>query len=193
MAIADWQLVEPSTELIPIEINFDNNYLFKFPSLDEYFRDDMSGFVAWGPDFLNFQRFELFGEFKKRGIKMPPLIHPSAVVSRSAIIQENVWINALSYIGINSIIELNSCISIASTIGSNVTIGKNVWIGEAVSIQNGVQIGSNSILGQGISVFSKVKVGHQVRFELASNIENDIPDKSFHIHSSNLIGQILKI
>jgi serine acetyltransferase len=193
MAMDDWRLVEPSTELIPFEIKLDKNYLFKLPALDEYLFNDVTGFVAWGPEFLNFQRLELVGEFKKLGFKMPPLIHPTAMISSSAIIQENVWVHAFSYVGPNATIEFNSCVSIAAIIGNNASIQRNSWIGQTVNIQHGAHIGANTILGNGVKVLSKVHVGRQVRIEFPCTIETDLPDKSFHIQASGLRGGIFKI
>jgi acetyltransferase-like isoleucine patch superfamily enzyme len=193
IALEDWRTIDPLVELKPIDIRLDKNFLFELPVLDNYLPDDFTVFVAWGPEFLNFQRLELFGEFKKRGFKMPPLIHPTSQVSSSAVIQENVWLHAFTYVGKNAVVEFNSTISIAAIIGSNVCIHRNAWIGRGVSIHDGAQIGGNTFLGEGITVFPDVIVGRQVKLDYPCNINSSVPDKNFHIQASNLCGKIIKI
>lgn len=193
MALEDWSIAEPLVKLVPIAVEIDKNYLFKFPNLNDYSPNESSVFVAWGAEFLNFQRLELFGEFKKRGFKMPPLIHPTSLVSSSAKIQENVWLHAFTSIGSNSIIEYNSCISFSSKVFNNVIVQRNSWVGERVIIQQGARIGANSILGNSINVLCNVNVGRQVRIEITGTIDKDITDKSFHIQASGLCGRIIRI
>jgi acyl-[acyl carrier protein]--UDP-N-acetylglucosamine O-acyltransferase len=193
LAMDDWRLVEPATRLIPIEVKLDKNYFFVLPDLDEYESQDVTGFVAWGPEFLNFQRLELFGELKKRGYRLPPLIHPSAQVSTSAKIHENVWLQAISYIGPNSIIEMNSCICTGALIGSSVIIKKNTWIGQCSKVKNTATVGSHTFLGDGVTVNSNLLIGKQVHIDNNFLIEKNIPDKNFRLKSSNLIGKIIKL
>jgi acetyltransferase-like isoleucine patch superfamily enzyme len=193
MAMDDWRLAESSTELIPIQIKLKKNYHFEFPSFETSKFEDVTGFVAWGPDFLNFQRLELVGELKKRGYKLPPLIHPSAQVSPSAKIQENVWLQAFSHIGPRTELEFNSCVCIGAIIGCDVIIKKSTWIGQYARVKNASTVGSHTLLGDGVTVNSNISVGRQVRIENAFQIEMDIPDKTFRINASNLNGEIIKL
>jgi NDP-sugar pyrophosphorylase family protein len=193
MAIEDWLLVEPHTTLIPIEVTLDKNYFFDIPPLDEYQILGATGFVAWGPEYLNFQRLELFGELKKKGFKVPPLIHPSAKVSTSAVIQENVWIRALCVIGPKVKLELNSQVGINSIIGYASQIKKSSWIGKFANIGDEVVVGPHSQLGDGVNVLSKTKIGKQVRLEVACDIIKDLSNNTFHIQASNLSGSIINL
>lgn len=193
MAMEDWRLVEPFADLIPIEIKLDKNYLFELPSLEEFESEGVTGFVAWGPEFLNFQRLELYGELKKRGFKLPPLIHPSAQVSPSAKIQENVWLNALSQLGPRSQIEFNCCVCLGAAIGSDVIIKKNTWIGQYSKVKNAAIVGSHTLLGDGVTVNSNISIGRQVRIESSLIIEMNVSDKNFQINASNLKGEIIKL
>ena len=193
MALEDWKLAEPLTVLIPFEIKLDHNYLFDFPNLDAFSPSEVTGFVAWGPEFLNFQRLELVGELKKRGFKLPPLIHPSAQISVTAKIQENVWIHALTCIGPNTLIEFNSCVSTGVKIGSNVIIQKSTWLDKNVIVEHCAEIGANSFLGNRVEVSNNVIVGRQVRIEEPVRLLKDQPDKTFKIRASQLTGQIIKL
>jgi UDP-3-O-[3-hydroxymyristoyl] glucosamine N-acyltransferase len=193
MAIEDWQLIEPGSKLIPIEIKLNKNFVFDVSQLDEYHAGEATGFVAWGPDFLNFQRLELVGQLKKKGFKMPALIHPSAQVSASAKCQENVWVQALSYVGPNTFLEFNSCISVGTKIGSSVSIQKSVWLGQSSIIKSGATVGAHSALGDGVQVLNNINIGRQVRIDSACVVDKDVPEKTFRIRNSNLQGVIVKI
>lgn len=192
MALEDWKLAEPLTVLVPFEIKLDQNYLIDFPNLDAFSPSEVTGFVAWGPEFLNFQRYELFGEFKKKGFKLPALIHSTAQVSPSAILHENVWVQAMTYIGSKTLIEPNCNISLGVSIASGVTIRRNSWIGQRTTIGHSVKIGSNTVLNSEINVFSNIEIGRQVFIDTPLTINKNINDKYFHLQKNNLQSQIIK-
>ena len=190
MACDDWKCAEPSVSLVPIEVSLDNNYLFNCDVLSEHSPSVCTGFVAWGPDFLNFQRLELMGELKKRGFKMPALVHPSAVVSSSVKYQENTWIQAMAVVGANASIGLNSCIEIGARIGVQSIIEKSVWIGCDAKIGAFTKIGAHSVIGRGVEVIDSLAVGRQALIERTQIITQNWPDKKFSVFSSNLDGVI---
>jgi acetyltransferase-like isoleucine patch superfamily enzyme len=193
MAVDDWRLVKPETDLIPIEIKLDENFLFDLTLLNNYLSEDVTGFVAWGPEFLNFQRLELVGALKKKGFKLPALIHPSAQVSVLARYQENVWIQALCYVGPNSSLEFNCCICVGSKIGANAIVNKSAWIGQSSTIKHGAVVGAHSVLGDGVQVSSHVIVGRQVRIDTACIVDRNVAEKTFRILNNDLQGVIVKL
>ena len=103
-------------------------------------------------------------------------IHPSAIISNSATIEEGtvvmagVVINAEAKIGKHCIINTKSSIdhecviedychiAPGCTISGNVTIGEGTWLGVGSTIIQGVKVGKNCFIGAG------------------SVIVNDIPD-----------------
>ena len=82
-----------------------------------------------------------------------PLIHPSAIVNKTAEIGKNVFIGAYSSICEGVIIGDNSYISERVTISANCKIGKECFIGTGVMIEcttlnKNVNVSHNTVLGK---------------------------------------------
>ena len=193
MASDDWALSQPDTLIHCVEIAPDEQYGYDLGELDQFDPENSTAFVAWGPDFLNFQRLELVGELKKRGFKMPPLIHPHALLSPSVQCQENVWIQALAMIVPKVEIAMNACIGIGSCIGAFNDIGKSVWIGNNTNFAAWVKVDAHAVVGPRVEVAERVRIGRQACIEVPQRIEKDWPEKSFHLQTGNLRGRIIDL
>jgi acyl-[acyl carrier protein]--UDP-N-acetylglucosamine O-acyltransferase len=193
MAADDWTLAEPDTALNLLPISLDKHYGYNLGDLARYSPHDTTAFVAWGPEFLNFQRLEMMGELKKRGFKMPPLLHPNAVISPSAQFQENAWVQAQAVIGPQVEVGMNACIGMGVRLGAFSQLGKSVWIGEGSNLGAWVKVDAHAVIGQRIEVADRVRIGRQACIEVMQRIERDWPEKSFHIQASGLQGCITEL
>ena len=106
--------------------------------------------------------------------KLVTLIHPNAVISKSAIIGngtviaagavinpyatvgDNVIINTCSSIDHDCIIENNVHISVGVRICGTVFIGENTWIGAGATVKNNTRICGNCIIGAGAVVVKDI-------------------------------------
>ena len=193
MAEDDWALVLPDTVLHLVPMALDEHYAYDFSPLDCFSPADTTAFVAWGPEFLNFQRLEVMGELKKRGFTMPALVHPSAVLSRSVEYQENAWIQAQAVIGSQVRVGLNAFVGAGARVGAFSQISKSVWIGEGSSLGAWAKVDAHAIVGQGVQVAEGVHIGCQSCIEVAQRIDRDWPEKSFHFQTSDLRGNIINL
>lgn len=114
---------------------------------------------------------------EQAGFEVVNLIHPSAVISKSAVVGKGVVvmpkavINARAVIGIGAIINTaavieHECvvgefahISPAAALAGNVKVGARTWIGIGSSVIQGINIGADSIIGAGSVVVSDVSDG----------------------------------
>ena len=119
-------------------------------------------------------RKKLYEIYKKKGFKFPKLIHPTSIVSNSAILAEgtiiapnsvvspNVKIGRMSYInfqcgiGHDSIIGDFVQINPGSQIGGSCVIGDETLIGSGSTIIQGVTLGSQATVASGSAVFTNV-------------------------------------
>lgn len=190
-ASEDWLLVYPDLSLTLIELKLNRSHCFDLSSLDQYDPEFSTGFVAWGPQFLNYQRMELMGEFKKRGFKMPALVHPSAQVSASANYQENVWIQAQAVIGPHVSLGLNSHVGIGARLGVKSQLGNHAWLGQDVRLGAGAKVGPNAVLGDEVIVGDTVIIGRQACIEKPCVILKNWSEKAFYLSSGCLQGSII--
>jgi len=128
---------------------------------------DASFVIAMGS---NVERARCFGVAQERGWRPATLIHPSAIVSRSAVIgpgtvvMPRVVVNACTVIGRNCILNtaavvehdcvLEDHVHIAPTaaLAGNVQLGSFAQVNLAAAVLPGVRIGSGSIVGAGAVV-----------------------------------------
>jgi len=193
MALEDWSLLEKDCRLIPLKIDLATDYSFIMPEVHRYDTDTTTCFVAWGFDFLNFQRYEIVGKLKNIGFSLPPIIHPSAVVSDSLIIRENSWVQAFCEIEPSVKIGMNTVISKKTIIGFQSVIGNNSFIGSKVNIKNDVKVGANVYLGDGVTIHSNLVIGDKCHLEFPEHISGHIINNSFAFATSNLSGSIISL
>lgn len=190
-AAEDWLRAEPGLTLEVLEVTMGRDHAFELPALDRFDPESFTAFVAWGPKFLNFQRLELVGELKKRGFRMPALVHPSAHVSPSATLQENVWIQAQAVVSPQARIGLNAHVGMGVRVGARGQIGNHAWLGQDVRVGTEARVEAHAVLGDAVVVAAGVRIGRYTCIEVACVIAEDCPDRSFRLQCSGLQGQII--
>jgi len=131
-------------------------------------------FIAVGSTGESNLRRNLFAKAQHLGFVVIPCIHPSAVISPSAVIGEgpNIMagavVNSAARIGANVIVntgaivehdcslEDHSHVAPGARLGSAVTVGEGAHIGIGASVRQGICIGRNSVVGVGAAVVSDV-------------------------------------
>ncbi len=122
-------------------------------------------------------RCEKLKELKSHGHNLISLIHPTAHISKSAVLGEGV------YIHINSIVWSKSEIGDCTIISPNVLIGHHCKIGKACLISGSSTIGcyvtikDKTLVGIGSTIISKeISIGQNVIIGGQSFVTRDIPD-----------------
>lgn len=102
-------------------------------------------------------REKLFDRVRSMGYIVPTLIHPSAQISKSALIGEGTIILNNTVINSRSIVENNCIIGLGVIIDHDVVIGKSSHIKPGCIIDSNINIIPKSLFGVG----EIVKGGHQ--------------------------------
>ena len=134
-------------------------------------------FVAFGD---NKKRSTVLALLEECGATIAKILHPSAVVSPTAVIGKGTIVcagavvNARAIIGSGSIINTSASvdhdcqlghsvhISPGANLAGDVSVGDESWVGIGASIREGVSIGSNCIVGAGSAVLSDIEPGQTV-------------------------------
>jgi acetyltransferase EpsM len=140
----------------------------------------------------NTTRANCFREALGEGLEPATIIHPSAVVSRSAsiepgtVVMPNVVINADAVIGADCIINTSAIVehdcriadhvhlSPGAALGGGVSIGEYSHIGLNVSVLPEMEIGERVIVGAGAVVVNQILSGQKVA---------GVPAKLLHGHA----------
>jgi sugar O-acyltransferase (sialic acid O-acetyltransferase NeuD family) len=114
------------------------------------------------------------------GLEVPPLVHPSATVSRTvqlgrgsvvfphAVINAGAWIGEAVIVNSGAIIE-HDCmlesgvhVSPGATICGGVRIGMLAWVGAGATVIHGIVLGAGVVVGAGSTVLRDVEDGDTV-------------------------------
>lgn len=121
-------------------------------------------------------RRSLFEKVKESGFFVPSLIHPGAVVSKSAELSEGVQIMAKAVIQAGSIIGENTIINTGAIIEHDGLVGRHVHVCPGAVIAGVCKIGDNSLIGAGATVINGTSIGKNVTVGAGSVVVNDIAD-----------------
>jgi hypothetical protein len=192
-ALAAWRSVALSSapaaalELRPLEIDpaaGQAALAAALDGLDGLDGEGASAFVALDARFLNGMRLDLMASLRLRGIAMPALVEPGALVAAGVRMDDNCWIGAGAIIQHGSRIGFNTVIGAGAIVGSDVTVGHSAWIEEGVVIGRGARIGAQVTLGLGVIVGHGRQIGKLSIVDKAGRIEHDIAARTF-IHATH--------
>ncbi|MEM8512942.1 UDP-3-O-[3-hydroxymyristoyl] glucosamine N-acyltransferase [Massilia sp. MP_M2] len=188
-ALAAWRSVAPAAalELRPLEIDpaaGQAALAAALDGLDGLNGEGASAFVALDARFLNGMRLDLMASLRLRGIAMPALVEPGALVAAGVRMDDNCWIGAGAIIQHGSRIGFNTVIGAGAIVASSVTVGHSAWIDEGVVIGRGARIGAQVTLGLGVIVGHGRQIGKLCIVDKAGRIEHDIAARTF-IHATH--------
>lgn len=159
----------------PARIPAGMKVLGPFSALDALRLEWPAAIAAVGDGAL---RLQLFTKLRRSGFRTPSIVHPSAVVSRGALLGEGVFVAAGAIVNIGARIAdavivntgaridhdceigMGSHIAPGATLSGGVTVGERAWLGTGCSVRQQVRIGSDSVVGVGAAVVSDLAAGH---------------------------------
>jgi len=159
------------TEIIGLPVVADTSSIIKLIT------DNVAFVVAIGDNDL---RFRLHQQIEKAGGHMVSIIHPSASVSCSAMVQPGTVILAQAVVNARATIDVACIVNTAATIdhdceiqaavhispgahlAGGVSVGERGWVGIGASVMNDVSIGSNAVIGASAAVIADVETNSTV-------------------------------
>lgn len=140
--------------------------------LDDTFYTQYDVFVAVGKSTT---REKITKQLNERGCFIPTLIHPKAVIARTATIGEGTVvmagaiINPDAEVGYSCIVNTSSSIdhdckvgdfchiSVGAHLAGTVEVGTHTWIGAGACVNNNLSICSGCMIGSGAMVTSSIE------------------------------------
>lgn len=138
---------------------------------ERYLSEFQDAVVAIGNNHTRYHFFELL---LKLGFNLPAIIHPTAFVSRFAIVARGTVVFAHAVINADTEIKEACIINTASVIEHDCYIGKACHISPSATISGGVRIGDFSWIGSGANVKNNVVIGQNVIVGLGSAVISDV-------------------
>lgn len=152
-----------------------NNYQLSAPLLggikDHIIRNDISYVI--GIANLSYRKF-FVEEFLKNNAKFISVIHSSAYISPSAIIDEGVVIGPMANIGPKVKIGRFSMINSRSSFGHDTTLGDYNFISPNVCFSGFTTIGNSNLFGINSATIPNIKVGNNNKVAAGMVLHNDV-------------------
>jgi len=170
-----------------VSINEDNNYR-GYPILGDddvlsvYFKKGVKNVaIGLGGYRNNNNRKEVFNKVKIMGFNIPVLIHPSAIISNSAVLCEGSVI--FSGVNINTDVRIgkNNIIATGANIDHETSLGDHVLISAGVTIGGNVEIGNEVLCALGSNVISGVRINVNIVVGAGAVVVNDLLEKGIYI------------
>lgn len=137
----------------------------------------------------NYIRAIVAKKIKSAGYNLPVLIHPTAVVSPSAILKEGTVIMPLCIINADTQIESGTIVNSGSVIEHDCFIGEYTHISPNNSIAGNVTIGKYTHIGIGASVIQGITIGEESVIGAGATVICNLPD---HITAVGVPAKIIK-
>lgn len=150
----------------------DNEKIFSFEDvISKYSSKDIEFMVGLGEPVI---REKIYNKVKDKGYSFAILVHPSASVAESAVLEEgtmvsyNAFVSIKAHLHTNTLIQpmasvhheckigRNSVVSASAVMGGNSSLGYNSFIGLGASVKQGISVGNGSVVGMGTVVIKAV-------------------------------------
>jgi sugar O-acyltransferase (sialic acid O-acetyltransferase NeuD family) len=118
----------------------------------------------------------LVENLRARGARFAGLVHPSAVVARSAVLGEGVVLCPHSVVSADAVVGDFVAVNTMSSVGHDVELGAYSTLSGHVDLTGFVKVGEASFFGTGAKVLPKVKIGSGAKIGAGTTIMRAVPD-----------------
>ncbi|WP_145301973.1 DapH/DapD/GlmU-related protein [Crateriforma conspicua] len=113
---------------------------------------------------------------KSNGLTPSTVIHPTALISKTAQIGEGVYVGAHSIISVNAKIADHAMINFQVSVGHDASIESHATVNPGAKISGNCSIGARTLLGANSFVHQGRRVGEDCQVDALTHIDRDIAD-----------------
>ena len=144
---------------------------------DDFLKKDSGAHVALGIG-NNVSRAAVYRRLKDHGTKIATLIHPSAIIAKTARVGEGSVVMANAVINPDALVERGAIINTAAVIEHDNVIDQFVHISPGALLAGNVAVSEFSHVGIGTCVIQGIRIGTNCTIGAGSTVLDDIPDRS---------------
>lgn len=125
----------------------------------------------------NRPRAQVFGYLSKLGWQVVNVIHPSAVISKTAVLGKGVAVMGGVVVNSGAQIGDNVIVNSGAIVDHDCHIGDHVHIAPGVVLSGCVRVGPYSHIGTGASVRQEVSIGSEAVIGVGAAVVGNVPDR----------------
>lgn len=115
-------------------------------------------------------------DLKARGAAFTTLIHPSAVVSITALIGVGSVLCPLSFVSANAVLQDFVHVNALTSVGHDVRVGAFTTLSAHVDLTGGVETGERAFFGSGARVIPGIRIGHDAVVGAGATVMRNVQD-----------------
>ena len=120
-------------------------------------------------------RDALFAKLKRLGFRLPPLIHPSAIVAVSARLGEGCQVMPGCIVNPDARLGPNAVVNTGALVEHDCIIGRSAFLAPGVCLGGGVHIGAGAFIGMGAIILQTVRIGPYAVVGAGAVVLKDVP------------------
>lgn len=121
-------------------------------------------------------RLQVFERIKAAGFSSPRLIHPTAWVEPSAVLEAGVQIFPHAYIGSDSRLGFGGIVNTAAIVSHDCHIEAYANLSPGATLAGGVSVGRGALVGMRATINLLVKIGAGARIGNGATVKADVPE-----------------
>lgn len=126
----------------------------------------------------NDRRKHLFSQCKSKDLPLLSVAHPSATISKHAVIEPGTTIHAQAVVGVDAYIENGVIVNTASTIDHDCLIEQFTQIAPGTNIAGNTRVGSETMIGAGATIAPNTDIGEHCFIESGAIVWGDVENTS---------------
>jgi len=120
-------------------------------------------------------RVKVFRRLAEAGFNFPVIVHPSAVVERSAVLLPGIQVFPQSYVGSDVRAGFGTIVNTGAILSHDCQLGEFVNISPGAILAGGVEVGDGTLIGMGATINLLVKIGPGARIGNGATVKSDLP------------------
>lgn len=121
-------------------------------------------------------RLTLNDELEKSGLRPLSVIHPTAFVAESAVVQAGCQVLANASVCVDVQLGPQTIVNTKASIDHECVIGAGVHVAPGATLAGCVRVGDKTLIGAGATVLPRITIGADVVVGAGSVVTRDFPD-----------------
>ncbi len=121
---------------------------------------------------------ELFDALAELGGEFATVVHPTAVIARTAKLGRGVVVGPQSYIATHSVLHDGVCINSLTGIGHDAVVGAHTTISSQVDVTGRVSVGTRVFVGSGARILPNVTIGEDAKIGAGAVVVRNVKPSS---------------
>ncbi len=122
------------------------------------------------------RRREVYERFAARGFRFAVVVHPAAVVARSARLEPGAQVLAGAVVQPGAVVEADAIVNTRASVDHDCRIGAHAHIAPGATLCGEVTVGPGAHIGTGASVIQGVTIGAGALVAAGAAVVGDVPE-----------------